>query len=203
MSNGVAMSDFSGDMARTCATFLGTAHPSFPSKLRLWLESSELRCVACYRFGQYADELRRANKVLGTIAVVFHRLWHWRVKHHDHTDIHRRARIGPGLLVMHRVGIIVGPTQIGANCVLHQNVTIGQRVSRAERGMPVIGNNVWIGPGATLTGSITIGDGATISAGSVVSKDVPPKSLVAGNPGRVILRDYDNSAMIGYAVSDK
>ena len=59
---------------------------------------------------------------------------------------------------------------------------------------------MWIGPGATITGDVTIGDGATISAGSVVSRDVPARALVAGNPGRVIASDYDNSAMLNYRV---
>ena len=59
---------------------------------------------------------------------------------------------------------------------------------------------MWIGPGVTITGDITIGDGATISAGSVVSRDVPAGALVAGNPGRVIQADYDNSAMLNYRV---
>lgn len=66
--------------------------------------------------------------------------------------------------------------------------------------MPQIGDNVWIGPGAVITGAITVGDGATISAGTVLSKDVPAACLVAGNPGRVVARDYDNSGMINFTV---
>lgn len=49
-----------------------------------------------------------------------------------------------------------------------------------------IGNNVWIGAKATILKGVTIGDGAIIGANAVVTKDVPAKAIVAGNPGQVI-----------------
>lgn len=101
---------------------------------------------------------------------------------------------------MHRTGIIIGPVTIGANCTVYQNVTVGMRVARNDQGAPQIGRNAWIGPGATVSGAITIGDGVAISAGSVLSRDVPSKCLVAGNPARVIAQDYDNSAMVNFTV---
>jgi acetyltransferase-like isoleucine patch superfamily enzyme len=52
----------------------------------------------------------------------------------------------------------------------------------------VIGQHVWIGTGVTVIGA-TVGDGAVVAAGSVVAKDVPPGTLVAGNPARVISKD--------------
>lgn len=53
------------------------------------------------------------------------------------------------------------------------------------RAYPRIGNDVWIGEGVSLSMGITVGDGAIIAAGSVVTKDVPPYSIVAGNPARL------------------
>lgn len=50
----------------------------------------------------------------------------------------------------------------------------------------VIGNNVWIGNRVILVGDLNIGEGAVIAAGSVVVKDVPPYSIVGGNPAKVI-----------------
>ena len=50
----------------------------------------------------------------------------------------------------------------------------------------VIGNDVWIGSNSTILGGVRIGDGAVIGAGAVVTKDVPPYSIVAGNPARVV-----------------
>lgn len=48
------------------------------------------------------------------------------------------------------------------------------------------GNDVWIGSGATILRSVSIGDGAVISANSVITKDVPAYAIVAGNPGRIL-----------------
>lgn len=50
----------------------------------------------------------------------------------------------------------------------------------------IIENNVWIGVRSTILKGVTIGEGAVVAAGSVVTKNVPPKCLVAGNPAKVI-----------------
>ena len=55
-----------------------------------------------------------------------------------------------------------------------------------SKGEVVIGNNVWICDKATITAGVTIGDGCIIAANAVVTKSVPPYSLVAGNPAKVI-----------------
>lgn len=54
-----------------------------------------------------------------------------------------------------------------------------------------IGNNVWIGVGATILKGVTIGDGAIIAAGSVVTKDIPARCLAAGVPAKVIKTDVE------------
>lgn len=184
------------DLARQMAAVLPD-HPSQRVRLQFLLTNSEFHGVAVYRFGQLADGLRGRNRAVGITLVAAHRLLNRVVTHVDHLDIAAGARIGAGLLLMHRHGVIIGPAVIGRNCVIHQNVTIGQRVAGGDQGVPRIGDNVWIGPGAVITGGITVGDGVTVSAGSVLSKDVPGRCLVAGNPARVIAKDYDNSAMIG------
>ena len=85
--------------------------------------------------------------------------------------------------------------RIGDNCLIGPDVgiyTAGHRLEPEGRvldvyGLPVtIGNDVWIGGHSTILPGVTIGDGAVIAAGSVVTKDVPPRSLVAGNPAKVM-----------------
>ena len=62
-------------------------------------------------------------------------------------------------------------------------------------GIPVIGKNVWIGPDTIIHGDITVGDGATILGGSVLTKNVPPRCVVAGNPARIIRKEFDNISL--------
>jgi serine O-acetyltransferase len=75
---------------------------------------------------------------------------------------------------------------IGRNCNISQGVTIG-RINRGKRsGTPIIGDNVYIGPGAKILGGITVGNGAAIGANCVVTRDVPENGVVVGIPGEVI-----------------
>lgn len=55
-----------------------------------------------------------------------------------------------------------------------------------SKGPVIIGQNVWVGDKATILPGVTIGDGAVIGANSVVTKDVPPYSIVGGNPAKVL-----------------
>ncbi len=65
----------------------------------------------------------------------------------------------------------------------------------ATRGDVIIGNDVWIGFGATILSGITIGDGAAIGACSVVTKDVPPYAIVAGNPAHLVRYRFDEGTI--------
>jgi len=85
--------------------------------------------------------------------------------------------------------------KIGSDCLIAQNVMIrdndGHKIGTKEENKnwikPVnIGNNVWIGERATILKGVTIGDGAVIAAGSVVTQDVAPKTIVAGVPAKEI-----------------
>lgn len=59
-----------------------------------------------------------------------------------------------------------------------RSVTIGKPIA--------IGRNVWIAAGATIIGGVSVGENSVVAAGSVVTRDVPPNTLVGGNPARVI-----------------
>ncbi|HVB33921.1 MAG TPA: sugar O-acetyltransferase [Patescibacteria group bacterium] len=84
---------------------------------------------------------------------------------------------------------------IGDDVMIGPNVSIisaGHPVAPSERracvvGKPiVIGRNVWIAAGATIIGGVTVGENSVVATGSVVTKDVPPDTLVGGNPAEVI-----------------
>lgn len=65
----------------------------------------------------------------------------------------------------------------------------------AERGPIVIGNDVWIGHGATILSGVTVGNGAVIGAGAVVASDVEPYSIVIGNPARLLRKRFSEETI--------
>ncbi|WP_294274690.1 serine acetyltransferase [uncultured Sphingomonas sp.] len=102
------------------------------------------------------------------------------------------ATIGRRLRIEHFGGIIVhGSTVIGDDCVLRQNVTLGNRSEARPLEAPILGNRVQIGAGAVVLGAVRIGDGAIIGANAVVLSDVPAGAIAVGNPARIIERAPD------------
>ena len=99
-------------------------------------------------------------------------------------EISRRARIGGGLYLAHAGGIVVGAgAVIGANCNLSHDVTVGMAGHGEKFGVPVIGDDVYIAPGAKLFGRIRVGDNAKIGANTVIHRDVPSNAVVVLDPG--------------------
>ena len=102
-----------------------------------------------------------------------------------------RASIGPGLYIPHTGYIVVNSRAvIGSNCTLAHGVTIGHGAGGRKRGggSPVVGDRVYIGPGAAIIGPITVGDDVLIGVGAIVTRSVPPRGVVAGNPARLLSR---------------
>jgi serine O-acetyltransferase len=109
-------------------------------------------------------------------------------------DLSSGLRAGPGLLLVHGWGIVVNKdAHIGSNVTLFNGVVIGRKDTILPTGReteyPIIGDDVWIGPHAVIIGGVRIGDGAIVGAGSIVTKDVPARCIVVGNPARVIRSD--------------
>jgi serine O-acetyltransferase len=140
----------------------------------------------------------------GLHALVWHRMAHafWRarllligrfVSHIGRwltgIEIHPAARIGRRVVIDHGMGVVVGETaEIGDDCYIYHQVTLG--VARASSGKrhPTIGNNVIIGAGAKVLGPIHVGDNARIGANAVVVEDVPEDTTVVGIPARPVDR---------------
>jgi serine O-acetyltransferase len=102
-------------------------------------------------------------------------------------DIHPAAKIGRGIMFDHATGIVVGETaSIGDMTSLLHSVTLGGSGKEGGDRHPKVGSCVMIGAGAKILGNITVGDCARVAAGSVVLKDVPPNTTVAGVPARVV-----------------
>jgi serine O-acetyltransferase len=134
----------------------------------------------------------------GTPAMLLYRLMQWSRRYHlvplelifnklnaicCNCIIGRGAEFGPGLVLIHATGTVInGMVRGGSNISIEHHVTIG-----AERRMsPTIGDDVFIGAGAKIVGPIVVGNGARIGVNAGVLHDVPPHSIVAGNPARVV-----------------
>jgi serine acetyltransferase len=98
-----------------------------------------------------------------------------------------------GVYVSDRGHIILGARTIGSGTVIHHEVTIGMHP--VDRGLPEIGRGVWIGPGALIYGNVRVGEGATVLPDTVLSKNVPDRAVVRGNPARIVRRDFDNTPL--------
>lgn len=102
-------------------------------------------------------------------------------------EIHPGARIGGGFFIDHGMGVVIGETaEIGENCTIYQDVTLGGISIRKEKRHPTLKDNVVVGAGAKILGPVTVGSNSRIGAGSVVLDEIPPNSTVIGVPGRVV-----------------
>ena len=102
-------------------------------------------------------------------------------------DIHPGAKIGSGILLDHATGLVVGETAvIGNNVSILHSVTLGGTGKASGDRHPKIGDGVLIGAGTCILGNIKVGECAKIGAGSVVIKDVPPRTTVVGNPAKLV-----------------
>jgi serine O-acetyltransferase len=113
-------------------------------------------------------------------AVLRHRFWSVITA----ADIPLNAqRLGGGLLLPHPQGVVIHPeAELGPNCLLLQQVTIG---TGSKPGVPKLGGHVDVGAGAKILGGVTIGDHAVIGANAVVISDVPAHAVAVGIPAVV------------------
>ena len=123
----------------------------------------------------------------GIVALAISKLWvlehrFWSVA--TGSDIPLNCRLGGGLLLIHPTGVVIHPgATIGPNCLIMQQVTIGEGVSLA--------GHVDVGAGAKIIRPVSIGRHASIGANAVVLEDVPEGATAVGIPARVV--DHDDN----------
>ncbi|MGO4436852.1 serine O-acetyltransferase [Rhizobium sp. RAF56] len=170
--------------------------PEWGTILRVDIQAVYDRDPACLRFVEPVLYFK------GFQAIQTHRLAHWllnrgrrdfalylqsRSSSVFQTDINPAARIGRGIFLDHATGLVVGETAvIGDNVSILHGVTLGGTGKEGSDRHPKIANGVLIGAGAKILGNIQIGHCSRIAAGSVVLKEVPPKTTVAGVPAKVV-----------------
>jgi serine O-acetyltransferase len=174
----IRMGSFSADIARYRAK---GAHGK-----SLWLNPA-VWAIGCYRLGNwlYVDRpslpVRILLKPVFLIADKFCETF-------MEMCIDPQASIGDGLFIAHIGGVHINPgAVVGKNCDVAHRVTIGTS-AMGRQGAPTIGDDVYIGTGATLVGKIKVGNGAKIAANTLVIGNVPEGATVMGVPGRIIMR---------------
>jgi serine O-acetyltransferase len=102
-------------------------------------------------------------------------------------NISPTCKIGKGFYIGHFGRVIITPyTEIGSNVNISPGVTIGQTNRGKNKGVPKIGNNVWVGTNAIIVGNIQIGNNVLIAPGAYVNFNVPNNAVILGNPGKIV-----------------
>jgi serine O-acetyltransferase len=149
-----------------------------------------LEVILCYS-GLHAILFHRINHCLYSRGLrTLPRLISQIVRFFTGIEIHPGAEIGEGFFIDHGMGVVIGETtKIGDDVTLYQGVTLGGTGKEKGKRHPTLRDDVLVGAGAKILGSINIGNDVKVGAGSVVLDSVPDNSTVVGIPGRIIARE--------------
>ncbi|MFW6237855.1 MAG: serine O-acetyltransferase [Halanaerobiales bacterium] len=155
--------------------------PAVNNKIEALLCYSGFHAIIMHRFAHclYNVGLQTLARILSQVARFL-----------TGVEIHPAAEIGEGFFIDHGMGVVIGETsELGKNVTLYQGVTLGGTGKEKGKRHPTLGDNVMVGAGAKVLGSIELGNNVKVGGGSVVVDSVPAGSTVVGVPGRVVARD--------------
>lgn len=139
-----------------------------------------------YRFAHYFHNKIKMQPFRLVIMIFFY-FWQKLIEIITGISIPASTKIGNSFYIGHFGGIIINSNSvIGNNCNISQGVTIGVSGIGEKRGVPVIGDNVYIGANTVCAGKIIISDNVLIGACSLVNKNVETNSTVLGVPAIVV-----------------
>jgi len=141
-----------------------------------------------HRFGEWADA---QVWLVSVVALVLFRILNVHVRNVLGFEVHRTTKIGRRVVFVHQNGVVLQPNaEIGDDCMIYHNVTIGRRWEDRHAGRyqepPKIGRGVHLGVGATIIGPVRIGDGAKIGPHALVTTDVPAGASVLAPASRIL-----------------
>lgn len=187
------MSKFSDDVAR----YRSKGY----SGRQLWLDPA-VWSIATYRFGHWLQVERPSAVIRIPLKILSFAMTRFCVIFME-MDIDPQASIGGGLYIGHIGGVHINPGAVlGRNCDIAHRVTIGAS-AMGRSGIPVLGDEVYVGTGAVLMGKIKVGNGARIAANTLVMTNVPAGATVMGVPGRVVMRPKPPAPAVAVATPVK
>lgn len=186
MEIGVGVRSVRPDNPKSFSWFLSRAREDYVANRRQWSRAG-FHAIVVYRLGVWAHhQTGLVEKIASFVYVLLYAF----VRNFYSIEISRVATIGRRLWVPYAAGIVISPmAEVGDDCLIHQNVTIG--VGKAKpRGTkpyaPKLGNDVELGAGAVIIGGVTIGDGARIGPNAVVMTDIPPGGTAFASPAKTM-----------------
>ena len=145
------------------------------------LRPPELRYIALFR---KANECKfRPLKLYYTVRLKL-------MSYRTNIQIPARTEIGEGFYIGHSGRVIINPeAKLGKNMNISTGVVIGYENRGKRKGVPKFEGNCWIGANAVVVGNITIGEDVLIAPLAFVNFDVPPHSVVIGNPAKIVHKE--------------
>ena len=159
----------------------------FALLIKAFFSNPCFRPLVTLRLCQSVKVSRSFSWLLLPLLKIFHHLG----KKSAGIDLPWRTKVGSGLHIAHGFGLVINPNAvIGNNVTLFHGVTLGRRDRIAPDGTrttsyPFLEDDVWCGPHAVIVG-VRIGQGSRIAGGAFVTQDIPPHSLVIGNPAQIV-----------------
>lgn len=149
--------------------------PAATSRLVVLFTSAGLHAIWLHRLAHALWGRRMTRPLARAIAYVSRAV--------TGVEIHPGATLGRRFFIDHGMGVVIGETaEVGDDCMLYHQVTLGGRSMERVKRHPTLGHRVTIGAGAKVLGPVYVGDDAQIGANSVVVKDVPAGAIATGVP---------------------
>lgn len=157
-------------------------HEDWCAHCRDWSQPG-FRALAVHRYGNWLNDRRKG--LLRSTLRVFYILMNRYIRNHYGIELPLRTIVGRRVLIAHQSGIVISPyAEIGDDCLIRQNVTIGAVGSEDEA--PKLGRGVKVGCGAVIVGKIRVGDGVFIGPNAVVMTSIPAGASVFVEAPRMI-----------------
>lgn len=159
------------------------------SILNIFITEQGLWALLQYRIASAVFQTRLPGSIKSLLLIGLV-LWQKLIEILTGISISYKAKIGKGFYIGHFGNIFIGEeVEIGEICNISQGVTLGVAGRGAGRGMPRLGNRIYIGANAIIAGKIVVGDDAVIAANSLIAGNVSKKAVMMGVPARIISQE--------------